>query len=108
MIAANILFLLAAIIYLSSLFLFYSIPVFIKLLSSSEQIVNMNFCSQINKEFLLCVRRALHRIAFLIIDSLHCHRYILSVRFHDLDRLTYGEFISLCDLREATFEFESG
>ena len=49
------------------------------------------------------MRRTLHGIAFLIINSLHSDSYILSVRFHNFNCLTYREFISLSDLRITPF-----
>ena len=46
------------------------------------------------------MRRALYRLHLFIINGLHLHRYILSVRLHDLDLVSHAELIALRDLRQ--------
>ena len=38
----------------------------------------------------------LHDFALFIINGFHCDRNIPSVRFHDLDGLSYRKLVSLC------------
>ena len=70
--------------------------------TTAEDIINLCLTAKIYKQLLLRMGSAFYGIALLIIDSFDRNQKIGSIRFHDLDHLSYCKLVSLCNLHIAS------